>query len=40
VTGAELMWGLWVEFAWVVFFMLAARTTFRLGTRRYSGFGG
>jgi len=40
VTGAELMWGLSVEFAWVVFFMLAARTTFRLGTRRYSGFGG
>jgi ABC-2 type transport system permease protein len=40
VTGPELYWGLWTEFAWVVFFIIASRVVFRLGTRRYSGFGG
>jgi ABC-2 type transport system permease protein len=39
-TGPELYWGLWTEFAWVVFFIIASRVVFRLGTRRYSGFGG
>jgi ABC-2 type transport system permease protein len=40
VTGSELAWGLCAEFAWVVFFMVAARVTFHFGTRHYSGFGG
>jgi ABC-2 type transport system permease protein len=40
VTGAELIWGLWIEAAWVVFFLVAARLTFHFGVRRYSGFGG
>jgi ABC-2 type transport system permease protein len=40
VTGAALAWGLAVELGWVVFFILAARTVFRLGVRHYSGFGG
>ena len=40
VTGAELTWGLWIEAAWVVFFLVAARVTFHFGVRRYSGFGG
>ena len=28
------------QFGWVVFFMIASRVTFHLGTRRYSGYGG
>jgi ABC-2 type transport system permease protein len=40
VSGAELIRGLWVELAWVVFFMAASRTAFSWGTRRYSGYGG
>jgi len=40
VTGPALAWGLAVQFAWVVFFVVAARVTFHRGTRRYSGFGG
>jgi ABC-2 type transport system permease protein len=40
VTGPELIWGLWIEFAWVVFFLVTARLAFRFGVRHYSGFGG
>ena len=40
VTGPALAWGLVVEFAWMVLFMLAARVAFHRGLRRYSGFGG
>jgi ABC-2 type transport system permease protein len=40
ITGPELVWGLWVQLGWVVFFLLAARTAFHYGVRRYSGFGG
>jgi ABC-2 type transport system permease protein len=40
VQGAELAWGLVLEFAWVVFFYAAARWTMRRGYQRYSGFGG
>jgi ABC-2 type transport system permease protein len=40
VTGAGLAVGLLVQFGWVVFFVVAARVTFRLGVRQYSGFGG
>jgi ABC-2 type transport system permease protein len=40
VTGPDLLWGLLIECAWVVFFIVASRTVFRLGTRHYSAFGG
>jgi ABC-2 type transport system permease protein len=40
VSGPDLATALWVQFAWVVFFMLAARAAFFFGTRRYSGYGG
>jgi ABC-2 type transport system permease protein len=40
VTGPELVQGLCIEFAWLVFFIAVTRVTFRRGVRRYSGFGG
>ena len=40
VSGAELVWGLCVQFGWVVFFLVASRVAFYFGTRRYSGYGG
>ncbi len=40
VSGPELVAGLWIQFAWVVFFAIAARVAFHFGVRRYSGFGG
>ena len=40
VSGSELLAALWVQLAWVVFFMFAARTAFYFGTKRYSGYGG
>ena len=40
VPREELCWGLAIEAGWVLFFIVAARVTFRLGVRRYSGFGG
>ena len=40
VTGPELVRGLWIQLAWVVFFMVTARTAFHFGVRRYSGYGG
>lgn len=40
VSGPELLHGLLVQFAWVLFFLAAARTAFYFGVRRYSGFGG
>ncbi len=39
VRGAELAWGLTLQFVWVVFFIVASRIIFSLGARRYSGFG-
>lgn len=39
VTGPELTWGLWIQFGWTVFFIIASRVIFYLGARRYSGFG-
>ncbi len=36
-TGAELAWGLALQFAWTVFFIVASRIIFHLGTRHYSG---
>ncbi len=40
IQGPELIWALWVQFGWVVFFMIASRVAFHRGVRRYSGFGG
>ena len=40
ITGPELVWGLWVQLGWVVFFMVTARLAFHFGVRRYSGYGG
>jgi ABC-2 type transport system permease protein len=40
VQGAALVEGLAIQAAWVVVFMIASRVAFRLGVRRYSGFGG
>lgn len=40
VQGAELIAGLWTQFAWIVFFIAASRLAFAFGVRRYSGFGG
>jgi ABC-2 type transport system permease protein len=40
VTGPALWLGLMTQLAWVVFFMVASRVVFRLGTRHYSGYGG
>ena len=40
VEGADLAWGLGVELGWVLFFIFTSRLAFRLGVRRYSGYGG
>jgi ABC-2 type transport system permease protein len=40
ITGPELTRGLIVQFAWVMFFAVAARWSFNRGLRRYSAFGG
>ncbi|MBL9090731.1 MAG: ABC-2 family transporter protein [Planctomycetaceae bacterium] len=40
VQGDALVSGLLVEAAWIVFFIVASRTAFALGVRRYSAFGG
>jgi ABC-2 type transport system permease protein len=40
ITGPELVRALWLEMAWVVFFIVLSRVVFHRGVRRYSGFGG
>ena len=40
VSGPDLVRGLWIEFAWLVFFIFFARFMFSRGVKRYSGFGG
>ncbi len=40
IQGADLVQALWIEFAWLVFFILLCRVTFNRGLRRYSAFGG
>ncbi len=40
VSGPELVHGLWIQLAWIVFFLATARAAWRFGVRRYSGFGG
>lgn len=40
ISGPDLVFALWVELGWTVFFILLSRWLFAAGTRRYSGFGG
>jgi ABC-2 type transport system permease protein len=40
VQGMDLVWGLSLQVAWTVFFALLSRVLFRLGLRRYGGYGG
>jgi ABC-2 type transport system permease protein len=40
IQGTELVTGLWIELAWIVFFIVVCRTAFNRGLRRYSAFGG
>ncbi len=40
IEGEELVRGLWIEAAWIVFFIIVCRVTLQRGIRRYSGFGG
>jgi ABC-2 type transport system permease protein len=40
IQGAKLAWGLVIEFAWIVFFVILCRFGFNRGVRRYSAFGG
>jgi len=40
VQGAALVEGLWIQFGWVVFFIVLSRVALARGLRRYSGFGG
>ncbi len=40
VAGWELVQGLCIEFAWLLFFVLTARVMLNRGFKRYSGFGG
>jgi len=40
VTGPDLVRELSIAAGWVVFFIIASRVMYRLGVRRYSGFGG
>ncbi|MAE65277.1 MAG: ABC transporter permease [Phycisphaeraceae bacterium] len=38
--GAELRRGLWIQFGWVLVFLILCRASLHYGVRRYSGFGG
>ncbi len=40
VQGHDLVVGLWTEAAWLLFFVVLCRSTFGLGLKRYSAFGG
>jgi ABC-2 type transport system permease protein len=40
VEGAELARGIWMEVAWLVFFMVLSRVLWWRGVKRYSGYGG
>jgi len=35
-----LITALWIESAWVLFFIIVCRIAFNRGVKRYSGFGG
>ena len=38
--GAQLAQGLWIQLAWLCFFIAASRWAFSRGVKRYSGYGG
>lgn len=40
VDGADLAFSLWIEAAWVLFFVFTSRVALARGIRRYSAFGG
>jgi ABC-2 type transport system permease protein len=40
ISGADLIYGLVGELCWVLFFIVLARSLYRLGLRRYSAYGG
>lgn len=40
ITGPELLWGLGIQAAWVLVFVVVCRVAFHLGVKRYSGYGG
>ena len=40
IQGSELVVALWVEFAWIVFFLVVSRLAFLRGLKRYSAYGG
>jgi len=40
VTGQELVRGLWIEAAWLIFLIGLSRVLLWRGVKRYSGFGG
>lgn len=40
VTGEELVRGLLMQFAWLMFFIVVCRTAYARGVKRYSGYGG
>jgi ABC-2 type transport system permease protein len=40
IQGTDLIVGLWVEFAWIVFFFVVSRAAFWRGLKRYSAYGG
>ena len=40
VTGQKLIWGLVMQFGWLVFFIIVCRVAYARGVKRYSGFGG
>jgi ABC-2 type transport system permease protein len=40
IQGADLAWGLLIQLAWVVFFIVLCRVIFKVGVKHYSGYGG
>lgn len=40
IQGAQLVAALWIEFAWIVFFLIASHWAYRRGLHRYSAYGG
>lgn len=40
VQGADMYYGLAIEIAWVIFFIILSRVLWRRGVQHYSGFGG
>ncbi len=40
ISGPDLAWGLAVEFAWLIALIIACRTAFHYGVKRYAGYGG